>query len=169
MGAATKADLEALVKRLERSLERSEARNMALGKSRDRAMAKNKALSKSVAEGREREQATAEILRVISRSSTDAQPVFDAIACAALRLIGGVSAAVTRLDCDMLHLAALTSTSKTRDERPPRHIPTLPVHARWLIRSIYSTAVVQRELLDHARRAYHDLRWHREPERFRGL
>ena len=48
-------------------------------------------LGRSVAEGHEREKATAEILAVISRSPTDAQPVFDGIANGALHLIGGVS------------------------------------------------------------------------------
>ncbi len=47
-----------------------------------------------LAEALEQQAATAEILRVISRSRTDVQPVFDTIAAAALKLFGASSANV---------------------------------------------------------------------------
>ncbi|HTR57772.1 MAG TPA: GAF domain-containing protein, partial [Casimicrobiaceae bacterium] len=67
-------------------------------------------------EALERQTATAEILKVISESPTDVQPVFDAIAASAVRLLNGYSAAVFRVQDDMFHLAALTSTSQQGDE-----------------------------------------------------
>ncbi|MBI3374583.1 MAG: GAF domain-containing protein [Betaproteobacteria bacterium] len=63
-------------------------------------------------EALERQTATAEILKVIARSPSDVQPVFDAIAASAMRLIGGSSATVARVVGDMLHLAATTATSE---------------------------------------------------------
>jgi GAF domain-containing protein/DNA-binding response OmpR family regulator len=66
-------------------------------------------------EALERQTATAEILRVISGSPTDVQPVFDAIAASAQRLIGGFSAVVTRVVGDALHLAAFTELDSSPD------------------------------------------------------
>ncbi|MGH8673088.1 MAG: GAF domain-containing protein, partial [Burkholderiales bacterium] len=67
-------------------------------------------------EALERQTATAEILRVISSSPTDVEPVYDAIVKSAMRLIGGRSAAVTRGESDSLYLVALTSTNKSGDK-----------------------------------------------------
>ena len=54
----------------------------------------------------EQQTATSEILRIISSSPTDVQPVFDTIAASASRLCGGVAAIVTRFDGEMIHLVA---------------------------------------------------------------
>src|SRR5712691_97448 len=54
----------------------------------------------------EQQAATTEILRIISNSPTDVQPVFDTIAASASRLCGGVAAIVTRFDGEMIHLVA---------------------------------------------------------------
>jgi GAF domain-containing protein len=51
--------------------------------------------------------ATSDILRVISRSQTDVQPVFDAILASAVRLLGAYSGALTRIAGDQIELAAL--------------------------------------------------------------
>ena len=53
--------------------------------------------------------ATSDILRVISRSQTDVQPVFDAIVTSAVRLLEGYSGVLTRVEGDQIQLAALTS------------------------------------------------------------
>jgi GAF domain-containing protein len=59
--------------------------------------------------------ATSDILRVISRSQTDVQPVFDAIVQSAVRLLRGYSGALSRVSGDEIVLAANTSTDETGD------------------------------------------------------
>src|SRR5215470_15663560 len=59
-----------------------------------------------LAEASERETATGEILRVISSSPIDVQPVFKTIASNAVRLCGAVNGAVFRFDGELIHLAA---------------------------------------------------------------
>src|SRR5262250_2676531 len=61
---------------------------------------------KDKAEALDRETATSEILRVISSSPTDAQPVFEAIADSAMRLFGAWSVGVDQCDGDLMRLAA---------------------------------------------------------------
>src|SRR5262249_28155333 len=51
------------------------------------------------------------ILRVISRSPTDVQPIFESIVTSAARLCDAGITAVTRLDGGLLHLVALNNTS----------------------------------------------------------
>jgi len=71
--------------------------------------------SKDLKEAREQQAATAEILKVIASSPDDVQPVFEAIASSANRLIGGFSTAVMRYDGDAVHLAAFTPTDEAGD------------------------------------------------------
>ena len=72
----------------------------------------------------ERQTATADILNVIASSPTDVQPVFDAIADSARRLLGGQSALVTRVAGDRLDLAAHTVGSEAGDEALRGSFPT---------------------------------------------
>ena len=60
-------------------------------------------LEQKLAEALEREAATSEILRVISTSPTDVQPVFQTIVRSALSLCGGLFANVFRFDGELLH------------------------------------------------------------------
>jgi GAF domain-containing protein len=87
-----------------------------------------------LAESRARQAATAEILKVIARSPDNEQPVFDAIVKHALRLLDGYGAIITRVDGNLLHLAAFTSTSSAGDaalkRTYPRPISTAHVHGR---------------------------------------
>jgi GAF domain-containing protein/HAMP domain-containing protein len=66
----------------------------------------NARLFNETREALERQMAMSEILRVISRSPTDVQPVFDTIASAALRLCEATSALVFTFDGELIHLAA---------------------------------------------------------------
>src|SRR5262249_3963832 len=70
---------------------------------------KNQALTqahKQVSEALDQQTATAEILRVISRSPTEIQPVFDAIAESAVRLCDGLFSGVFQLDGTVIHFVA---------------------------------------------------------------
>jgi GAF domain-containing protein len=55
----------------------------------------------------EQQTATGDILKIISRSGTDVQPVFDAIADSALRLLRGWGSLVVRFDHELLQVAAI--------------------------------------------------------------
>jgi GAF domain-containing protein len=71
--------------------------------------------NRDLTEALDQQTATAEILRVISQSQTDAQPVFDTIIRSAVRLLGGFSGVITQIVGHQLHLAALTSTNPSGD------------------------------------------------------
>jgi len=68
------------------------------------------------AEALEQQTATAEILRVISSSPTEVQPVLDAIVAAGRRLSGGLSCTLRLLEGEVFRLAAFTSTGHIGDE-----------------------------------------------------
>src|SRR5436305_1716912 len=71
--------------------------------------------SKDLKEAREQQAATAEILKIIASSPSDVQPVFEAIAASANRLIGGLSTVVYSLIDDMQHLSAFTPINPAAD------------------------------------------------------
>ena len=64
------------------------------------------ARNRELTETLEQQTATSEILRVISSSPTDVQPVFDAIVRSAVRLCDGLYGFVGRYDGEQIHLAA---------------------------------------------------------------
>jgi two-component system NtrC family sensor kinase len=76
----------------------------------------NARLLNETKEALERQTATAEILKVIASSPSDVQPVFDAIASSANRLVGGFSTAVQRVFNDIVDLAAFTPTNPEADQ-----------------------------------------------------
>jgi GAF domain-containing protein/anti-sigma regulatory factor (Ser/Thr protein kinase) len=63
-------------------------------------------LQRSLTEALDQQTATGEILRVISSSPTDVQPVFDAIVRSAVRLCDGLYGFVGRFDGEQIHIAA---------------------------------------------------------------
>jgi signal transduction histidine kinase len=73
--------------------------------------ARNRDLTQSL----DRQTATADILRVISQSQTEVQPVFDAILSSAVRLLSGYTGALTLVQNQQIELAALTSLDHTAD------------------------------------------------------
>ena len=85
-------------------------------------------------EALERQTATADILKVIASSPSDVQPVFDAIADSARRLLGGRSALVTRVVGDKLDLAAHTAGSDAGNEALrglfPTPLTSLDIHSK---------------------------------------
>ena len=96
-------------------------------------------------ESLEQQTATSEILRVISSSPTDVQPVFDAIVASAVRLCGARMGALYPFDGELVHLVAHHNYSpevleilRRRYPRPPQ-----PDHASG--RAILTRAVVQIE------------------------
>jgi GAF domain-containing protein len=74
----------------------------------------NTRLFNETREALERQTATADILKVIASSPSDVQPVFDAIATSANRLIGGLSTALLRFVDGISHLAAFTPRQRGR-------------------------------------------------------
>jgi two-component system, NtrC family, sensor kinase len=76
----------------------------------------NARLFNETREALERQTATADILKVIASSPSDVQPVFDAIAASANRLIAGFSTTVFRFIDGQMHLKAFTPTSPAGDE-----------------------------------------------------
>src|SRR5215472_11628098 len=77
-------------------------------------------------EALERQTATSEILRVISSSPTDVQPVFDTIAESAVRLCEAAFGAVVRFDGEWINIAALSGLRPDEREAVLRYFPTRP-------------------------------------------
>src|ERR1700754_2769208 len=93
------ADLNQLVAEREQRLESSFAAHDAAIAQQAATAQENARLQSELADARNREQealerqaATAEILKVIASSPSDVQPVFEAIAASANRLVSGYSA-----------------------------------------------------------------------------
>jgi two-component system, NtrC family, sensor kinase len=74
-------------------------------------------------EALERQTATADILKVIASSPDDVQPVFEAIAASATRLIDGFSTGVYRFVDGIVHLAAFTAVNPASDEMLKSRFP----------------------------------------------
>jgi signal transduction histidine kinase len=110
-------------------------------------------------EALERQTATGEILRVISSSPTDVQPVFDAIVRNACRLCDGVFASVARFDGELMHSMALYGFAPDAREVIERTFPLAPSRASMSGRAILARAPVQSEDLtaDHEAGVSHDL------------
>ena len=106
---------------------------------------KNQALTQAhaqVTEALEQQTATSEILRVISSSPTDIQPVVDSIAAKALDLCKAKTAAVFRFDGELIHVVAAHSFSSEAVEAHRQTYPIPPGRGGTTARAILSRAVV---------------------------
>ena len=98
-------------------------------------------ITSALSEALEQQTATAEILRVISRSPTDVQPVFDAIVRSAARLCDGVFGALYRFDGELIHLVAAHNLPPEAFEAA-RHIFPAPLTRELTVgRAILDRAV----------------------------
>src|SRR5438128_325233 len=101
------------------------------------------ARNSDLTEALEQQTATSEILRVISSSPTDVQPVFDAIAEAALRLCGAASSIVTTFDGELTHLSAQADISPEGNDAFRGVYPRRPSRGSASGRAILTRAIVQ--------------------------
>jgi two-component system, NtrC family, sensor kinase len=93
-------------------------------------------------EALEQQTATAEILRVISRSQTDVQPVFDTIVRSAVSLCDGLFSALYQFDGELLHQVAQHNYAPEALEELHRVFPARPTRALFTGRVILERAVV---------------------------
>jgi GAF domain-containing protein/anti-sigma regulatory factor (Ser/Thr protein kinase) len=101
------------------------------------------ARNRDLTESLEQQTATSEILRVISSSPTDVQPVFDAIVRSASRLCGGEWAIVTRYDGERLHLEAQHNPRSGSADAASRLFPHVPHYERSITaRALVDSTVV---------------------------
>jgi signal transduction histidine kinase len=74
-------------------------------------------------EALERQTATAEILKVISGSPTNVQPVFDAIVQSGLRIFDGLSVAIVLVDGQLIQMGASAGAMSKEAARPQFPMP----------------------------------------------
>jgi GAF domain-containing protein/CheY-like chemotaxis protein len=96
-------------------------------------------------EALEQQTATSEILRVISSSPTDVQPVFDTIVNSAPRLCGARFCLLYRFDGELLHLVAHHNVTGELLEFLQRLYPMRPSRQHAAGRAILTSAVVEIE------------------------
>jgi GAF domain-containing protein len=103
----------------------------------------NARLFNETKEALERQTATAEILRVISSSPTDVQPVFDAIAERARVLCGARVGVTTRFDGELMHMVGYHGTSPEAEAAMRASFPMKPGRGSINGRAILAKAPAQ--------------------------
>ena len=96
----------------------------------------------NLTEALEQQTATADILRVISSSPTDVQPVFDTIAARAKHLCDARECAVFRFDGELIHLVALADTSVAWAESLRAAFPRPPSRGSMTARAVLTRSIV---------------------------
>jgi GAF domain-containing protein len=99
-------------------------------------------LRQGLTESLARQTATAEILRVISSSRTDIQPVFDTIVKSANRLCDGLFSALFRYDGELMYFVAHANFNPEALEVAQRAFPRPPTPDVAVGRAILERAVV---------------------------
>jgi GAF domain-containing protein len=94
-----------------------------------------------LSEALDQQAATSEVLRIISSSPTDAQPVFDTIARSAARLCKAQFCYVFRFDGKLIHFAAQYGLAPKGVEAIRRVYPIIPGRVSAAARSILSGTV----------------------------
>ena len=145
MPVMTKAELEKSVKRLQanngalaKSLEHAKKRLSAARKALSGARRELKTCVAELRESTEQQTATAEILRVISSSPTEVQPVFDAIIQSGMPLFGGLDLTLRLVSGDELAVAASTLPGDGWVPIPlkdDRFVATRSVHVRRVVQA----------------------------------
>jgi signal transduction histidine kinase len=98
--------------------------------------------NRDLTEALEQQTATSDILRVISQSQTDVQPVFDTIAMAALKLCRATSANVFTFDGELVHLAAFVNVDPAYIDAMRRLYPRPLSRDTAVLRAIQTRSVV---------------------------
>ena len=101
-----------------------------------------KAKTRDLTEALEHQTATSEVLSAISRSPTEVQPVFDAIARSATELCGATSGGVDRFDGELIHLASHYNWSPEALRAMGEIYPATPSRGFASARSILTRSVV---------------------------
>jgi signal transduction histidine kinase len=102
----------------------------------------NVRLFNEINEALEQQTATSEILRVISNSQTDVQPVLDTIVRNAVRLCDGLFSALYQFDGELIHLGAQHNFTPEALEEVHRIFPARPTRALGTGRAILERVVV---------------------------
>src|SRR5215831_3773944 len=103
----------------------------------------NVRLFKETKDALEQQTATAEILRVISSSPTDVQPVFEVILASGVRLCGASFGSVFRFDGELIHLIASHEWPAEQLEAVRRRFPMPPGDGSLAARAIRDRHVIQ--------------------------
>src|SRR5262245_53289830 len=101
-----KAEVEAKPPVARKSRKNEDPRDRDLQKRLADALGQLQTSNRNLAEAREQQTATSEILRVISQSPTDVDPVFRALTTSAIRLARGDYGGISLLQDDVWHLVA---------------------------------------------------------------
>ncbi len=101
------------------------------------------ALARELKEARDQQAATAAILKVISTSPADTQPVFEAIVHSGLKLFPDAAILIALPDGDRLRAAAFAETNPARIKAMLRRWP-IPITREY----IHAVAILDRKLID---------------------
>ncbi len=103
----------------------------------------NARLMNELRESLEQQTATSEILKVISSSLTDIQPVFDTIVQSGIKLFPDAAIAIALPDGDQVRAAAIAERDPERAEAWRRRFPNL-LSRQYM----HGTAILERRLID---------------------